>query len=338
MAAGSRSGPWSSELLDPLSAAVIAVAFVAVAAGFVIRKRQSDAFERVIKWLKGSTQVKGARRVGPESVEFELEEGLGSITLRKYASARGDGLRMCISVPLGQSLPEMTLTPKGLVGNSDEVLTGDAAFDRAWLLRAGRPDAARLAFGPAARRVLADLKLTKLEVAGKTLALTIDDGVPTVPLMVASFRLSRALSRGPWRRIADELGLVLGEESLSGVVEGFETRVQLWGGNTRVVVSVAGHGLTAAHKDHAGFRPVPLGDPVLDSLIAVRGDAVLLRELLSSDEVVGPLLEVVHGHPGSTVSPTGVTLQVEGVADESLRELVPKALTLARALRGPVVE
>ncbi|HJN72911.1 MAG TPA: hypothetical protein QGF58_03155 [Myxococcota bacterium] len=318
----------------------MAVAFVAVAAGFVIRKRQSDAFERVIKWLKGSRQVVMARRVGPQTVEFELEEGVGDITLRTYAGARGDGLRLAITVPLSRELSEMVLTPRGLVGNSDGVLTGDSTFDGKWLLMSGRPDAARLTFGPSARSVLKGAKLTRIEIGGRRLVLSQDDGVPSVPLMVSAFRLARALTGGTWRRIAEDLGLTMEGESLAGVIEGYETRIRLWGGKTRVVVAVAGHGLTAIHKAHANFRGVTLGNPVLDGLLALNGDPALLKELLEDEELIGPLLEVVHGHPGSVVSPSGVTLEVPGVAGEELRGLVAQALCLARALspdQGPPV-
>jgi len=310
----------------------MAVAFVAVAAGFFIRKRQADAFERIIKWLKNTRHVHDARRSGPQSVEFVLEEGPGSARLTSYASARGDGLRLIVEVPLSRSLPEMTLTPKGLVGGGEDVLTGDKKFDKKWLLRAGRPDAARLAFGPSARSALSDLKLTEVKVVGAVLRLTQDDGVPSVPLMVAAFRLARALTGGAWRRLAEELGLVMEGEVLTGFIEDREVRIQLWGGNTRVVVRVPGHGLTACHKDHAKFRGVPIDNPVVSSLIAVKGDPALLNEMLTDEALVGPLLEVVHGHPGSQVDPTGVTLHVEGVATEDLRELVPKALRLAHAL------
>lgn len=312
----------------------MAVAFVAVAAGFLIRKRQEDAFERVVKWLKGSRQVLDARRTGDRSADFDLEEGPGQVWLETYASARGDGLRLTITMPLSRHLPSMLLTPKGLVGNSDDVLTGDKDFDKSWLLRSGRPDAARLAFGPSARAALRDQKLSRIEVEGRKLTLVQDDGVPSVPLMIAAFRLARALPGGTWSKHAAQLGLAVDGEHLVGVIDGLETRVQLWGGNTRVWVKVNGHGLTACHKDHARFRGLPINNPVLSGLIAVKGDPALLEELLADEELVGPLLEVVHGHPGSQVDPTGVVLEVPGVAREELLDLVPKAVELARRLRA----
>ncbi len=86
-----------------------------------------------------------------------------------------------------------------------------------------------------------------------------------------------------------------------------------------------------------------LGDPILDTTVAVTGDDPrAIGGLLRGDELRGDLLEVVHGHEGSCVRDNKVVLTVPGLAIDTLEGLVEDAVTLARGLdrraRGPAVE
>ena len=73
--------------------------------------------------------------------------------------------------------------------------------------------------------------------------------------------------------------------------------------------------------------------PVLDMLVAVRcQDRVAARELLGEPETTEALLEVVHGLPGSRVTPGQVRLVREGEPGEAAAELIRKAARLASLL------
>ena len=90
--------------------------------------------------------------------------------------------------------------------------------------------------------------------------------------------------------------------------------------------------LQVVHADRSGNvqEPIDLHNPVLDSLIAVGGEPGAVA-LFDDEDFVGPLLEVVHRHPASSVDDEGVTLRAEGLGE--LAAALGRALELASALR-----
>ena len=103
------------------------------------------------------------------------------------------------------------------------------------------------------------------------------------------------------------------------------------GPQTRVVLR-GGFPLSCVHGD----QPLPdhhvdTHNPVVGSLVHVAGDPEPIRALLQEGDFVGALLELVHGHPGSSLSPSALMLVVPGVAENPL-ELVAKAEDLAARL------
>lgn len=79
-------------------------------------------------------------------------------------------------------------------------------------------------------------------------------------------------------------------------------------------------------------RAVRLEDPILDTMVAVScRDPAAVRERLCLDEVRGPLLDVVHAHPGSILRSTAVELVVAREAGDPA-PLIRKAVDLANAV------
>lgn len=65
-------------------------------------------------------------------------------------------------------------------------------------------------------------------------------------------------------------------------------------------------GTLVVHADH-GIVDKRLGDPVLDPLLTVQGpDLPALKDRLATEDVRGPLLDVLHGAPGSVLEATRV--------------------------------
>lgn len=152
-----------------------------------------------------------------------------------------------------------------------------------------------------------------------------------------------ALAR--WEGAADGLGL--SQEAghfyrLRGSVEGVLLAVDGvgdFGKPGTLGISVRGTLLTpmppgtrASHKDLPPEQPVRLEDPVLDGLIALTTrEAAATRERLCTDAVRGPLLDVLHAHPGSVLRARTVELVVPEDAGDPA-PLIRKVVDLVRAL------
>ncbi len=137
-----------------------------------------------------------------------------------------------------------------------------------------------------------------------------------------------------WVDAAEDLGLEVHEDELSGEIDGFAVRVSRLGSReTCVKVRIdPPFDLQVVHADRSGNvqEPIDLHNPVLDSLIAVGGEPGAVA-LFDDEDFVGPLLEVVHRHPASSVDDEGVTLRAEGLGE--LAAALGRALELASALR-----
>lgn len=173
------------------------------------------------------------------------------------------------------------------------------------------------------------------------------------PTVAHSLRLGQALEQAqqaPWREIALRLGLEVGPadpdggRQLTGRVGLVDLKVVL--GRSRDDPEVAQTRITAGispslpggvrMRGRARGAPrsgLSTGDPVLDSVLDVQAtDADAARRLLARPEVAGPLLEVLHGVPGSYVHPRGVVIVADGWLREELGPTVDRAVALARTL------
>ena len=83
----------------------------------------------------------------------------------------------------------------------------------------------------------------------------------------------------------------------------------------------------------SGAGQVRLADPILDGMLSVEtSDAPALAERVCDDAVRGPLLEVLHGHPGSVLTAETVTLYAPGRLRGTLQQTVDVVVELAHAL------
>jgi hypothetical protein len=155
----------------------------------------------------------------------------------------------------------------------------------------------------------------------------------------------------PWADPAARWGLQLEQQRISplhnmvGTVDGLALRVHQAVDQgrkvtrIRIAMSTLG-GLRMAHKEHArdaGWLPlaVPIGNPVLDMLLAVKAYQLdRVRALLADEELTADLLEVLHGRPGSELNQQGLTLELPGHLQPDLQGPIEQALALARQLRA----
>ncbi len=154
----------------------------------------------------------------------------------------------------------------------------------------------------------------------------------------------------PWVQARERFGLVPGTPAqaglrgLKGEVNGFGLGV--WEiGNDRnryheVIVDLAlPFEIEVVHREVAqkeGWLPTaqPMGNPVLDMLVAVRCEQPsVVRELLADEDLTAALLEVVHGRKGSILTDRHLTLREPGDPAIGPAEAIEDALALARAVR-----
>ncbi|MCB9766429.1 MAG: hypothetical protein H6739_42035 [Alphaproteobacteria bacterium] len=187
--------------------------------------------------------------------------------------------------------------------------------------------------------------------------LTRDPRCDPQALIVAVAWLAQVLSEGfavGWRAVARERGLTLSFTDgdalapvLRGVIDGVTLQVRVterFSSDTRLVTVIRGEldhpmpaGLHVVREGTGrGGSPwrVTLHDPVLRSLVDVyASDPDETRALLSHEGLHGPLLEVVHGHPGSQVTHEAVVLVYGGVDGASMGERIDGVVRLVKVLR-----
>ena len=146
--------------------------------------------------------------------------------------------------------------------------------------------------------------------------------------------------RGHWIELAHRHGLARDDrvQRLAGIIDGVDVTATLhvdrWYPRTVISGTVQPPlppDTQVVHRDLDPDAP-PIGDPVLDGLVAIRGDLDRLRPWLCTDAVRGPLLEVVHGFPRSTVRTGAVVLTFPGRLGRSLAPAIDRVVDLARAL------
>jgi len=168
-----------------------------------------------------------------------------------------------------------------------------------------------------------------------------------------ALRLGRSLveaAEAPWTGLARSRGLQLAHSrdgegrTLSGRVGEVDVKVVLGADphdpdapQTRVTASISPP-LPGGLRLRGRARGVPragisTGDPVLDGVVdVVTSDPDLARAVLAQGELTGPVLELLHGHPGSTVHPRGVVLVAAGWRRDDLEALLDATVELATLL------
>ena len=133
--------------------------------------------------------------------------------------------------------------------------------------------------------------------------------------VVRLFEAFETVWRAPWRAVARERELrVEGDPerpSLAGVVDGVPVVVRLQRDEhgallLRAVAQLRAplpDGVRIQHQNEGTLRDVQLGDMILDQLLFIQApETANLAQRLNQDAVRGPLLEALHGHPGSVLT------------------------------------
>lgn len=269
-------------------------------------------------------------------------------------------LRLPGRMPAGQRVLSQGVAQElvKLLGGQDLEL-GDSTLDPLLRVQSRQPEQTRalLTRGEVASalRTLAGNIDLSLDLDGSRL--TVVQSAPhwlqPGPTVTHCLRLGQALGQAqqaPWRDLALRLGLQVGPpdpdggRQLTGRVGRVDLKVVL--GRSRDEPEVAQTRITAAItpalpggvRMRGRTRGAPraglsTGDPVLDSVLDVQAtDADAARRLLARPEVTGPLLEVLHGVPGSYVHPRGVVVVAEGWLYQELGPTVDRAVGLAETL------
>jgi len=131
-----------------------------------------------------------------------------------------------------------------------------------------------------------------------------------------------------------------GVPMLTGMMAGFPvramTRLSQRAGQRITLVKIHGpDGLRIIHKAQGGTDAVRVGNPIVDMMASVSGPTDTIRALFQGSGLIEPLLDIVHRHPGSTVTDQGITLLCE--EDEEAGDLVDdvrRAVHLAQLLKA----
>lgn len=108
-----------------------------------------------------------------------------------------------------------------------------------------------------------------------------------------------------------------------------EARIGFWGPS---------NGLVIYHKqcdepDGHTLDRIPTKHPILSRTVVVRSQPhPLLDELLEDDDFVGPLLSIVHQHPGSSIETPWMTLKMTAKVSPQQQELLHHMVFVGKAL------
>ncbi len=323
--------------------------------------------DKAIHWNRAARE-RGLELCGPQDIHIagvldgiQVEAGESHVTREQWFHTGIDavvptelvqGVRMRPRPRIGQQ------PPNRLTG--DTVVADSRAIDRHLAVWADdRNVAAALLADEAVRGQLTDLFASGAGVSLDDTSLTVLDrdgehwmiGDTIGPRLDQAAALAAALAeavRRPWRELADERRWTLEEAGTSLRLDGMD-------GDLRVAVRVGrGEGArrssTVVRVDIPERMPahleitvrsawnrdrgVPLADPIVSKLLCVAStEPEAAAWLVQDDEVRPSLLEVVHGHPDSTVLGDRVELVVDAFATAAAADTVDLALRLARALR-----
>lgn len=226
-----------------------------------------------------------------------------------------------------------------LLGGQD-IEVGVAGFDDMHVIKGDNEQDVRDFMGStnAARSIWALKQATALEPEVRSHYVEVDvRGVfpPQLESLIhAGVQCARSLAEArsaPLRSLA-ALGLTVGLHRAHGTVEGraVEVDIDFLEGVT-TIRSPLDPGLPHPGLIRRGTSA--LEDPILSRMITIDGPHVeRWADLLSDEDLRDDLLTVVHGHPGSTVDASAVTLRLASASDPSLAERVHDAVRLAASL------
>lgn len=318
--------------------------------------------------MAGAAAVVGfSRNARAEAASAGLELGLlgqASGTVEgfavQYRSSDNGSNPSKTTVELGFQLPELHVRTQGrsidgvfdmLRGRID--ITLGTSFDQALHIHGADKAAVRAlltdpAVQAAIRGVLGtfgELLITPRTVVTHQQGPLFDDVALKVNRAVALAVALRDRFEAPWKALGEAHGLTAVDTPdarvFEGEVGGASVRVEqarLAGGDVPLRVRVVltrplPPGTELVHIDRGKGPSAALADPILGAQVhAVSTDPDALSTRLSRDAVRGPLLEVVHGHPGSRVTSEAVELLVVP-APLDPKPAVDLALELERALR-----
>ncbi|HJN72885.1 MAG TPA: hypothetical protein QGF58_03025 [Myxococcota bacterium] len=273
---------------------------------------------------------------------LELSGPLGCCSVFVPSGAFDTGMPVRLRV-LGSPLSTLTYTlsdagmfhgVKAWLGPSD-VEVGEARFDGRFELHGPDADGLVALFGPAGREAACELGAGVDLRADHTLLdarWIVTDAGYAVDHIQAFLAFRAALSVERWPEL-QSLGFE--REGLGQWTRG-PLQVAILGRPPRLVLELAGtFPLLCAGRDAlppaAAFET---HNPVVDQLVRVGGNPDTVRPLLADEDFLAALLELVHGHPGSSLTPARIRLVVPGVPDEAPTDLLERIEDFARRLRA----
>jgi hypothetical protein len=294
-----------------------------------------------------------------------------------HATGAAEQRQMRAKLIIRRVLPRFWIRPQGSLAEvatalgRQDILVGHPDLDRRFVIAGDEPARIEELFDlPVARAVLglslwhgaqvwAELSpdlLSAHSVLEVRCTGWLDSHEQLRSLIEAVEQLGAELARSwdaPWLEAAHARGLAVGKlgkrgtSTLVGVIDGVpvEARArrgpQGWRTEVSAWVDVL-PGLRIVHRDTAreegwdGDR-VPLGNPVLDMLVAARvQEPQALRDMLADEALVEALLAVVHGRPGSALQHDSVRLVAPDRLTAELPEALDDVLELARMLGARV--
>jgi hypothetical protein len=359
---------WIVVIVAAVGALAIGVPILRWWAGDAHRRELRGFGERQIHWERAA-QKRGLELCGPHDIHIvgeidgiPVEAGESHVTREQWFFTGVDAIvpTDLVRGVRARPRPQIGQQPPARV-KGDAVLADSRALDEHLAVWADdRNVAAALLADEAVREQLTDLlgsgarvslddtHLTLLDRDGENWMIGDSIGLRLDQAAALAVALAEAVRR-PWRELAEERGWTLVEEGTSLTLDGLDgdLRVAVRVGReegdrrSRTVVRVdvpepmpADLEITvrsAWNRD----RGVPLADPIVAKLLCVASsEPEAAAWLVQDDEVRPSLLEVVHGHPDSTVLDERVELVVDAFATAAAADTVDLALRLARALRS----
>ncbi len=330
--------------MEPVSIVVVVLGVLVAAAAQSWHNRQQAERARALTdggWTPHDGPVGWQRRLEIEGVDVHLEHGV--------ADAR-PWSRVTATVP-GPLPPGFSFSREGVAGRLSTVFGGqdlqihDPLLDEQLVVRCEVPSAARwILQDQQVAGCLSQLLEAHPHAGLHEGTLVIHRSDLDVDALEAAGGLAAELVRhlaaayvAPLEALAvDGMTLQVGQAGVlvTGERAGRAVSAQLSGGSVELEIRASTALLPGALQIRGGTGGIGTRDPVLDAAVAVEAicsedDA---RSVVTREGVRAPLLELVHGHPGSEVSDDEVVLRTSAFDVQGLAEALDLALELAAAL------
>lgn len=229
------------------------------------------------------------------------------------------------------------------MAGAKDLEVGDAELDRRVRIH-GSPETARtILTDPDVRDALLGLLKHNLTMDGTTLTAKHQGAVgdKTTAILTDLGHLAAVIELArtrAWREAAARHGLRVATDvnTLEGAVGAGQITVNYCdmdsGTGTTEIRLTFRERLPAGTQIRSEGTGLSLGDPVLDSAIAVQGDGARLAELLCRDGAREAVMAVIHGYPMSEVTETQIVLRAEGRLGNALGQAIDDVAELAKYL------